>query len=91
MTGTVMIFVSPEGRVIAPAACFERGGPAGFTAEQYQNSLCERELDAAVVEALCHPVMLEATDVYARGRITAELVQKKGYQRHTITVEVPAS
>jgi hypothetical protein len=90
-TGTVMVFVSPEGRVIAHAACFERGGPAGFTAEQYQSSLCERALDAAVVEALCHPVMLEATDVYARGRITAELVQKKGYQRHTITVEVPAS
>jgi hypothetical protein len=88
-TGTVMIFVSPEGRVIAHAACFERSAPGGFTSAEAQHSRCARLLDTAVFDALCSPALTEATTDYQRGCVVQTLLSK-GYRSHTITVEVPA-
>jgi hypothetical protein len=79
-TGTVMIFVSPEGRVIAHAADFGDGE---------QGLRCRVQLDAAVFKALCHPSILKAIDEYQR-QAAVYAMERDGYRRHTITVEVPA-
>jgi hypothetical protein len=88
-TGTVMIFVSPEGRVIAHAACFAQGSPAGYTEAEAQELRCGRQLNAAVFDAFCSPALVKATDEFVR-RDVVQAMERDGYRRHTITVEVPA-
>jgi hypothetical protein len=88
-TGTVMIFVSPEGRVIAHAACFEPGAPVGYTEAEFQELRCLKRLNEAVFDAFCSPVLVKATDEFQRERVV-NLMERDGYRRHTITVEVPA-
>lgn len=87
-TGTVMVFIAPEGRIIAHAASFDQGAPGGFTTAEAQALRCRRQLDAAVFEAFCSAALVECTDEFARERIVTAMMSK-GYKRHTITVEVP--
>jgi hypothetical protein len=88
-TGTVMVFITAEGRVLAHAACFEQARPGGYTVEQAQRLRCQHALHAAVFDALSSPVLVAATDEYDRAAVVSKL-ELNGCRTHCFSVEVPA-
>jgi hypothetical protein len=88
ISGVVMIFVSPEGRVLAHAADFGQERLGGYTVEEAQSMRCRRELEVAAFRALASQILVDGTDDHIRERVLAKL-EPKGYRRHSIVVEVP--
>lgn len=88
MNGTVMVFIAPEGRVIASATDFAQHSPGGFTNEEAQRLRCRDALAAAIIDAFASPVLNGAMDSYSRARIVGELEKSGGYRTHTLLVEI---
>lgn len=85
-SGVVMTLSSPDGRVIAHAADFERGSPAGFSVREAQESRCKRQLSIEVVRVLASPLLSEAVDYYIADQIVARM-RNNGCVVNTIFVE----
>jgi hypothetical protein len=83
--GIVAVFITPEGRVIAHAASFEPGAPAGFSQQEFQTIRARRSLSLETVRALSGDDIGNAIDEHTAGRITETLLSK-GFKQHFIPI-----
>ncbi len=83
--GTVQILISPDGRVIAHAACFDRGAPAGFSTDEMQAIQCRGRLAFATIEAMGSPALVNAIDRYDAEKIVSKMTAQ-GYRVETIQI-----
>lgn len=87
--GTVLIYVSPDGHVIATADDFSRAGYGGFTLQRAQEIRCRNKIARAVAEQYASPALAENITVDTADRILQDLLNSGGKLcYHTIQKDV---
>jgi len=74
--GVLAIMTSPDGRVIATAADFERQAPGGYKLWEAQYHRAREQVKWATVRAYCSNVVVEAIGSYLSTQIADELCRK---------------
>ena len=74
--GVVAVLVAPDGRELANAAEFGGGAPAGFSRQDFQESIARRSLALATMRALASPLLSDAIEVHTADGIMRAMCNK---------------
>jgi hypothetical protein len=74
--GVVAVLMAPDGRELANAAEFGGGAPAGFSRQDFQESIARRSLALATMRALASPIMSDAIEMYTADGIVRAMCSR---------------
>lgn len=80
--GVIAILVSADGRVMASASDFDRGGYGGYKLHEAQRLRARKMLAINFARDYCSPAFLEGVETYDLEKVVRALVQKGKAREH---------